>query len=261
LAAIAAGDGYDRFYVFDETIPDIAVMVIAILIALAVLIFYFPTVVHVYVIDTSIQMMKRRDYIEIVIKEQKHQKAMRSMRMYQVFKLIRRELIEHYREDVDDKALPRQQVKLLQENYEMMDEAYDNEEDLRADQLNDFYYLSGQNLKKLESYLLEKKAQFDGDHVKFEEVLNAIRQTANDVKVDPYEVISTIFMLILKDKYSYKLSFEEIELFFSEYDNYFEKQDVEDFKEEILALQRDGGMIDIQEIASLIRDDIECYPR
>jgi len=263
LAAIIAGDGYDRFYVFDEDISDIFLMSFCILIALATIIFYFPTVVFVYVVDTSIQMMKRRDYIELVIKEQKHQKAMRSMRMYQVFKLIRRELIQHYNEDVEDYELLDHHENLLDENYEMIKESYGQGDYIRVDQLHGLYHLCGQNLKKLESYLLEKKAlgDHDSDEIDFKQIRDAIKQTYNDVKVDPYDVISAIFMLLLKDKYSYKLSYEDIEAFYDEYEGYFEKKDIEEFKEEILSLQRDGGLIDIQEIASLIRDDIECYPR
>ena len=84
---------------FDDDAPNIIYMIIWILISAFTLLYFFPTVVFSYVLDTSIQMMKRRDYIEIVNKEQKHLRALRSMRMYQVFKLIRRELIDFFNKD------------------------------------------------------------------------------------------------------------------------------------------------------------------
>lgn len=260
LSAIVAGDGFDRFYVFDNDLFNIILMSVCIIIALFTILYYFPTVVFAFVLDTSIQMMKRRDYIELVIKEQKHQKALRSMRMYQVFKLIRRELIDYFDEDWNDKELPPSHLRLLHENYEMIIEPYyDSHDRIRINQLQDFYRLSGVSLKKLESYILLKKARSDNDKITFDQLADAIRQTANDVKVDPYDVISIIFMLLLKEQH--KLSPEDIRNFFSEYEGYFEQQDVEEFRDEILSLQRDGGLIDIQEIASLIRDDIECFPR
>ena len=95
--------------------------------------------------------------------------------------------------------------------------------------------------------------------MKYKGLMNAVMKTTNDVKIDPYDVIITIFLLLLREKD--KLSINEVENFFKEYDGYFEKEDVDEFMEEILSLQRDSGLIDIQEIASLIRDDIECFPR
>lgn len=259
LSAIIAGDGFDRFYINDKDRINIPVMIVTILISLFVVLYYFPLVVFQYVLDTSIQMMKRRDYIELVIKEQKHQKALRSMRMYQVFKLIRRELIENIRENPKDKPLPLSHLNLLKENYEILQGEFDEEARLKTNQLEKFFQLSGNNLKKLESFLLIKKADSDGNRIPFNQLLEAIQQTANDVKVDPYDVISVIFLMMAEaDR---KLSVEQIEEFFEEYEGYFEREDVAEFREEILNLQRDGGMIDIQEIASLIRDDIECFPR
>jgi hypothetical protein len=259
FSALIAGDGYDRWYVFDKDPADIAIMILSISISLFTILFYFPTVVFAYVKDTSIQMMKRRDYMELVIKEQKHLKALRSMRMYQVFKLIRRELIEAFNEDVEDKPLPKIHDRLLQENYDMINEAYDNEEAIRLEQLSEFTHLTGNKLKKHESYMLIKKAKSDGRALSYGQLKEAIKQTSNDVKVDPYDVISRIFLMLADVEH--QLLPDQLDEFFTEYQGYFERHDVEEFRDEILSLQRDGGQIDIQEIASLIRDDIECFPR
>jgi len=260
LAAIIGGDGYDRFYVFDKEPIDISIMVISILTAIFIILYYFPIVMFQYVLDTSIQMMKRKDHIEMVVREQKNQRHLRSMRMYQVFKLIRRELIEALPEDVEDKQLPYNHQKLLKENYDLIkDDADEREGMIDVDRLEDFYHLNGDKLKKLESYLLIRKADWDGDKVSYEELSKAILYTTNDVKVDPYDVISRIFLMLANVEY--KLSLEQLEEFFEEYKGYFELDDVIEFREEILSLQRGGGEIDIQEIASLIRDDIEGFPR
>jgi ABC-type multidrug transport system fused ATPase/permease subunit len=259
FSALIAGDGFDRWYVFDKDPADVALMIVCISVSLFTILIYFPTVVFAYVLDTSIQMMKRRDYMELVIKEQKHQKALRSMRMYQVFKLIRRELIEAFNEDVEDRPLPITHDRLLQENYDMINEAYDNEEAIRLEQLSEFTHLTGNKLKKHESYMLIKKAKSDGRALSYAQLKEAIKQTSNDVKVDPYDVISRIFLMLANVEH--QIMPDQLDEFFSEYQGYFERHDVEEFRDEILSLQRDGGQIDIQEIASLIRDDIECFPR
>lgn len=105
MSALTAGKGTDRFYVFDDDKFDIPLMIVLILIAVFPLLFLYPSIIHIYSLNTSIQMMKRRDYIEIVNKEQKHLKSLRSMRMYQVFKLIRRELIDYFNKDTGKGAI------------------------------------------------------------------------------------------------------------------------------------------------------------
>ena len=87
----------------------------------------------------------------------------------------------------------------------------------------------------------------------------SIESISNDVKVDPYDVVKSILQVFLNGRT--EISFEELREFFSQYHNYFTKEDVKIFMSEVMAIQRDGARIDIQEIASLIRDDIECFAR
>jgi ABC-type multidrug transport system fused ATPase/permease subunit len=253
ISCIVAKDGFEGYYLFDQKELDLVLMCVFAVIVILIIVFYYPTVVFQFVLDTSIQMMKRRDYIELVIKEQKHQKALRSMRMYQVFKLIRRELIDYFNVNTEDKPLRIFNNRLLDENVAICQ--HGKHDLISTEELNEFYPLCGMKLKKLESYMLLKKAKSEGDEVTFADLHEAIKQTTNDVKADPYEVMTTIFLLLLKEKE--KLSIEDIKAFFDEYDGYFEKEDVEEFMDEMLSIQRKGGIVDIQEIASLIRDDIE----
>ena len=254
-------NAWDHFELFDDSLPNVGVMVLAILAILVVLLFFLPRVIFMYVLVTSIQMLKRRDYIEVVIKHQKHLKSLRSMRMYQVFKLIRRELIDYFNVDVDDQELSQQNMRILQENYQIFvdDEANGGDPRIRISDINQFCIMNGISLRKLESYVLLKKSNVDNQRITLNDLLNAIEQTTNDVRVDPYDVITTIFLLLKNEKV--RLSVEDIRNFFNEYEGYFEQRDVSEFLDEVLSLQREDGLISIQEIASLIRDDIECYPR
>lgn len=114
-------------------------MIVCILVALFTILIFYPTVVYIFALDTSIQMMKRRDYIEIVIKEQKYKKSLRSKRMYQVFKLIRRELIDYFDCNVGDKKLKNINLRIIKENYDLLKD-YDKNE-LNSSKINDFYPL------------------------------------------------------------------------------------------------------------------------
>ncbi|CAI2385820.1 unnamed protein product [Moneuplotes crassus] len=259
LSLIIAADGYDRFYVFDNEKVDIPIMIVTILFASFLILYYFPSVMFAYILDTSIQMMKRRDYIELVIKEQKHQKSLRAMRMYQVFKNIRRILIEGLHEDVDDKSILRTPKMLINENHNILNEHFDGEDQLPIEKIDTFAHLNGSKLLKQDSYLLLFKAgDPDVNYVNPENMETAITKISNDVKIDPYLVISRIFYLMANVQY--KVSMEQLDEFFRVYKDHFEKDDIIEFRKEILLL-RGGAEIDIQEIASLIRDNIECFPR
>lgn len=52
-----------------------------------------PELLDSFAMSTCIEMMKNRELINVVIKHQKFERAKRSFRIYQVFKLVRREMI------------------------------------------------------------------------------------------------------------------------------------------------------------------------
>ena len=62
-------------------------------------------------------MQKRRELVTEVIKLKKAENAERSVRIYQVFKLIRRELVEYLKTDMGDKRLRGAIKKLIKENF------------------------------------------------------------------------------------------------------------------------------------------------
>jgi hypothetical protein len=184
-------EGIEDYYITNIEAVDYVIMVLALLIGLFALLLVYPRVCFKFMVITHIQMMKRRDLIEETIKEQRYQRSLRSFRMYQVFKLIRRELIQYFNQDISDKSLRPFTKKLIEENYSLC--MLKDKENLDALDIAEFFPLCGADLKKLENFLLLKKAQSGGQSIKFKDLLIAIEQTTNDVKVDPFEVIKTIF--------------------------------------------------------------------
>lgn len=81
----------------------------------------------------------------------------------------------------------------------------------------------------------------------------------NDVKLDPFILVSKL----LTTYYSgmEKVKFEDFRKFFARFETYFIKSDIVMFLKEAELLVRREHLIDIDEIASMIRNDIECMPK
>jgi hypothetical protein len=52
-----------------------------------------------------------------------------------------------------------------------------------------------------------------------------------------------------------------LEEFFDEFRDYFEEEDLVEFMKELKYLERGSDSINIQELASMIKDDVEFFPR
>jgi hypothetical protein len=64
-----------------------------------------PELLDSFAMSTCIEMMKNREVINIVIRQQKFERAKRSFRIYQIFKLIRREMIIEFNKAIPDKEM------------------------------------------------------------------------------------------------------------------------------------------------------------
>ena len=64
-----------------------------------------PEMLDAYVVSTSVEMMKNRECVNKVIMQQKFEKAKRSFRIYQILKLIRREMIVEFQQSVPDREM------------------------------------------------------------------------------------------------------------------------------------------------------------
>jgi hypothetical protein len=81
----------------------------------------------------------------------------------------------------------------------------------------------------------------------------------NDVKLDPYILVSKL----LTTYYSgmEKIKIEDFKKFFVRFESYFQPRDVALFMKEVELLRRRDDLVDINEIASMIRCDIEQLPK
>ena len=79
----------------------------------------------------------------------------------------------------------------------------------------------------------------------------------NDVKVDPFFLVKHLLLTFFNKQET--VSYEQLLTFFGEFASYFEPGDVEGFFSEVNYIKRGHEMIDINEIAAMIRDDVEHF--
>ena len=80
--------------------------IVGIICSIIIWFFVLPDMLDAFALTTSIEMMKNRECINTVIMLQKFERAKRSFRIYQVLKLIRREMIMEFKREMrNDKQL------------------------------------------------------------------------------------------------------------------------------------------------------------
>ena len=93
----------------------------------------------------------------------------------------------------------------------------------------------------------------------YREFTSVVEQIMNDVKADPYTLVFNLFKLFFEGKDH--VTYEQLLQFFTAYQDDFNEDDVESFKLEIQFIKRGSDEVFFQEIASMIRDDIEHFPK
>jgi len=81
----------------------------------------------------------------------------------------------------------------------------------------------------------------------------------NDVKVDPYLMV--LHMMLMFFNGQKRVHFDQLRQFFSEFDSYFEPGDIEGFLGEVAYLKRGSEEVALQELASMVRDDVEHFAK
>jgi len=92
--------------------------------------------------------------------------------------------------------------------------------------------------------------------------ITAIEMVMNDVKLDPY--ILTYKLLLTFYSGVENINMRDFRQFFNRFESYFpvdHKKDIEIFINEVELFKRKDDLIDIKEIASLIKNDVDMFPR
>jgi len=80
----------------------------------------------------------------------------------------------------------------------------------------------------------------------------------NDSRLDPYNLVYKLLLTFFSGEQ--KVKPEQLEELFERFESYFLEGDRKLFLEECSLLIR-GGTIDIKEVAAMINNDVEMFPR
>lgn len=95
--------------------------------------------------------------------------------------------------------------------------------------------------------------------IQLQNFIAAIEMIMNDVKLDPYILVHRLLRFFYSGHEH--LQMRDIKKFFARFETYFQKDDIRLFLKEVELLKREHDLIDIKEIASMIKGDVEMFPR
>jgi hypothetical protein len=96
-------------------------------------------------------------------------------------------------------------------------------------------------------------------NIQLHNFIRAVEMVMNDVKLDPFVLVSKLLITFFSG--SEKVKFEDFKKFFFRFESYFSANDVALFLSEVEGLCRSDEMVDINEVASMIRNDVESLPK
>ena len=156
FAAVSADSG--------KLVAHIIILILSILLLLWTWLRMIPSILSSYALTTNIEMMKDRDNINKVISSQRMERSKRSFRIYQVLKLIRREMIVEFRKQIPDKKMNEDNKKHVIESFLLCGNTSDRSKGkigpiIRNDQIFSLIRLCGGStcLSKEECFILMKK--------------------------------------------------------------------------------------------------------
>ena len=81
----------------------------------------------------------------------------------------------------------------------------------------------------------------------------------NDVKLEPFVLTHKLLLTFFSGQEVVRMT--DIKKFFARFERYFQASDVRGFLAEVALIKRQDDEIDIKEIASIIKNDVDMFPK
>lgn len=81
----------------------------------------------------------------------------------------------------------------------------------------------------------------------------------NDVKLEPYVLTHKLLLTYYSGQEIVRMT--DIKKFFARFERYFQGSDIKGFLKEVALIKRQDDLIDIKEIASIIKNDVDMMPK
>ena len=89
--------------------------------------------------------------------------------------------------------------------------------------------------------------------------MEAIEIVTNDTKLNPYTLSHKLLLTFYSGQESIKIN--DFKKFFGRFETYFDQNDLDIFFIEVERLARPDGFIAITDIASMIKNDVDMFPK
>lgn len=205
--------------------------------------------------------MKDREIVEKVAANKKKNRAVRTQKIYRQLKMIYREL-KRISVGEEKSQILHQMRKLVEESFLLI--APMTNKKIHVSQLDEVLRLIGIRLSEDELRLFAKECSPDYDNfVDISGFRTAIERILYGYELKPHEVARYVFRQHLKSKGKDKdyFKFDELNDFFKVWQWHFTDDDIREFMIEAQFLADDEGKIKINQLANMVRVDVESFPK
>lgn len=219
--------------------------------------FYMVPKLFIYLcLTTKIELMKEKNIVEEVIAESRKNNILKTVKVYRQMKMIYREI--KGREEGEEKAEILEFMRKISEEVFLL--VSTNRKTIHVTELDEVLGLLGIVLSEDELRLFAKECSPDKNNFVTRTGFRiAIERILYGYEMNPHEVVNYIMNQQFNKKQ--KISINDMNDFFSEWAWHFKEEDLRDFLLETQTLADELGYFKHEEIANLMRINIEACPK
>ncbi|OMJ76737.1 hypothetical protein SteCoe_23852 [Stentor coeruleus] len=247
------------FSIFVDEVDDLGIyLVVLALVIWLVTGFYLMPKLFVYLaLTTKIELMKDRKLIEEVTDESRKKTIMTTIKIYRQMKMI-------YREKKGNDSEGEQKAPILHYMRKIAEEVFflvaGQRKTIYVTEIDDVLRLIGVRLNEDELRLFAKECSPDKENFIFiSGFMIAIERVLYGYDMDPHEIVR----FVLKDHFGkkQKLTVADLNDFFNEWSWHFNEENMKEFLLESQSLADESGFFKNEEIANMIRINVEANPK
>ena len=238
---------------------------IAFILVGAILWYLIPDSLRLLTIVSNIGMMKNRQIISDTVISEKTHRSQNNIRIYRQLKLFRREAVQAMHPGAEQRErLDRNIEKLVMEAFKLNCE--EGTDFLKLDRLEDALHMCGATLEEDEMRVFANECTDKRTkRIHLNQFLEAVECFTHDVGIAPQKLVKMVMRNYFKEKYpGINLEFvglNDLSRFFDDHHRHLLQRDVIDFLHEAKYLTNKDKDLSVDEVASLIRDDVEMFPK
>lgn len=242
--------------IIDEVSEGAVYLIVLALLVWLITAFYLLPKIFIYLcITTKIEMMKQRDFIEDTIGESRKNAILKTIKIYRQLKMIYREV--KGREEGEEKGQILQFMRQLAEEVFLL--VSTDRKTIHVTEIDEVLNLIGVQLQEDELRLFAKECAPDKNNfLSLDSFKIAIERVLYGFEIKPHEVVKHVLNEHFKKK---KINIGDLSDFFNEWSWHFNEEDLREFLVEAQSLADELGYFKHEEVANMIRINVEACPK